>query len=322
MNRRDCLKALGVAALSYPGQAFAEIRSRLGLQLFTVRELLQTDLEGTLAAIAGLGYAEVELFGFGGNAFIQDPLFGGTGREMRQILDRHGLAAPCTQISGRVEDFGPIAEAAHALGIRNLIVAMAPEFLPLTPEGPVVSGVESEDAIRSLAERLNRLGGKVKDEGLQLGYHNHHMEFALLGETRAYDLLLERTDPSLVRMELDVGWARAGGVLPEEVLAGYPGRFLSCHLKDFDPRRPVATPPPPIPDMSRMTAPGEGIVDFARVLAEMDRQGIAHGFVECDLPENPLEVARRGIHYLKNLPRSPVKQALVGDSLAAKSAEN
>jgi sugar phosphate isomerase/epimerase len=220
---------------------------------------------------------------------------------MRQILDRHRLAAPCTQISGRVEDVGPIAEDAHTLGIRYLVVAMAPEFLTLTPAGPVVSGVESEDQIRGLAERLNRLGSKAKNEGLQLGYHNHHMEFAPLGETRAYDLLLQRTDPSLVRMELDVGWARAGGVLPEEVLAGYPGRFLSCHLKDFDPHRRVPTPAPPIPDMSRMTAPGEGVVDFARVLAEMDRQGIAHGFVECDLPEDAMEEARRGIRYLENV---------------------
>jgi sugar phosphate isomerase/epimerase len=57
--------------------------------------------------------------------------------------------------------------------------------------------------------------------------------------------------------------------------------------------------------MSRMVAPGEGIVDFARVLAEMDRQGVAHGFVECDLPENAMEAARRGIHYLKNLAENP-----------------
>lgn len=54
-----------------------------------------------------------------------------------------------------------------------------------------------------------------------------------------------------------------------------------------------------------MVAPGEGIVDFARVLAEMDRQGVAHGFVECDLPENAMEAARRGIHYLKNLAENP-----------------
>jgi sugar phosphate isomerase/epimerase len=307
MKRRDCLKALAVGAGSLLGRASAGIQSRLGLQLFTVRELLKHDLEGTLGAVAGLGYSEVELFGFGGNAFIQDPLFGRSAREMREILDRHHLSAPCTQISGRVDDVRPIAEAAHALGVHTLIVAMAPEFLTITKEGPVVSGVESADQIRGLAERLNRLGVTCEKEGLELGYHNHHMEFAPLGPTRAYDLLLERTDPGLVRMELDVGWAQAGGVAPADYLSRYQGRFVSCHLKDFDPERPFSAPPPPIPEMSRMVAPGDGVVDFAAVLAEMDRQGIAHGFVECDLPEDAMEAARRGIHYLKNLPEKPRK---------------
>ncbi len=302
MNRRECLKALGLMAGSFPGRAQGGIRSRLGLQLFTVRELLQKDLEGTLAAIAALGYSEVEMFGFGGNAFIEDPLFGRSAAAMREILDRHGLTAPCAQISGRVEDFGLIAGVAHVLGVRSLIVAMAPEFLTITAEGPIVSGVKSADQILGLAERLNRLGSLARKEGLELGYHNHHMEFAALGSTRAYDLLLSRSDPELVRMELDVGWARAGGALPEEVLARYPGRFVSCHLKDFDPQRPVPADPPPIPDMARMVAPGDGVVDFARVLAEMDRQGIAHGFVEIDLPDDAMEVARRGIRYLRGLP--------------------
>ena len=310
MKRRDCLKALGVAAVSLVGRAFAGIQSRLGLQLFTVRELLQKDAEATLAAVARLGYSEVEMFGFGGNAFIPDPLFGRSAAEMRRVLDGHRLAAPCAQISGRVEDFGPIAATAHALGIRYLIVAMAPEFLTVTPSGPVVSGVESEDQIRRLAERLNRMGALVRKEGLAFGYHNHHMEFAPLGSSRAYDRLLEWTDADLVKMELDVGWARAAGVAPEEYLARYAGRFVSCHLKDFDPARQPEGVSPPIPDMARMVAPGDGVVDFPRVLAEMDRHGIAHGFVECDLPEDALETARRGIAYLKVLPQKPGKAAL------------
>ncbi len=301
MNRRDCLKALGVAASSVLSEAAGRSRPKLGLQLFTVRELLQKDPESTLAAIAALGYSEVEMFGFGGNAFIEDPLFGRSAGEMRSLLERLRLTVPCTQISGRVEDIGPIAGVAHTLGIRNLIIAMPPEFLTLTPSGPVVSGVKDANQIEAIAERLNRLGAAARAAELQLGYHNHQMEFAPLGAGRAYDLLLERTDPGLVRMELDVGWARAAGVEPHDVLARHRGRFVSCHLKDFDPKRPISAVPPPIPDMSRMVAPGDGVVDFSAVLAEMDRQGIAHGFVECDLPEDAMEAARRGIRYLNGL---------------------
>jgi len=304
MNRRSFLQMLPIASvLRAEPSAASRIQSRLGLQLFTVRDLLQKDVGGTLATIAALGYAEVEMFGFGGNAFISDPLFGRTAPEMRGILDRHGLSAPCTQISGRLEDVRPIADVVHQLGIRNLIIAMAPEFLSITPEGPVVSGVKDGNQIVRLAERLNRLGALCRKEGLTLGYHNHHMEFARLESGTAYDLLLSRTDPELVRMELDVGWARAGGVEPHEILARYPGRFVACHLKDFAPDRPLPADlsGAPIPDMARMVAPGDGVVDFAKVLAEMDRQRIEHGFVESDLPDDAIAIARRGIRYLGDL---------------------
>lgn len=323
MNRRNCLKLFGVAAGSVlgvgPSPAGSDeaernraqaapglgIQSMLGLQLFTLRDLLLKDVERTLAEIAVLGYAEVEMFGFGGNAFIEDPLFGLTPGEMRRILDRHELTVTCTQISGRLEEIGPIADVAHRLGIRYLIIAMPPEFLSITSKGPVVSEVKDADQILHLAERLNRLGSKCQAEGLALGYHNHHMEFARLGSapTRAYDLLLERTDPALVRMELDVGWAQAGGVAPQDYLARYPGRFVSCHLKDFAPDRPLPKdlPEAPIPNMWRMVAPGDGIVDFEKILGEMDRQRIEHGFVECDMPADPMGVARRGIHFLKGV---------------------
>ncbi len=285
------------------GVSPGRVQSALGLQLFTVRELLQKDLEGTLAHVAAMGYAEVEMFGFGGNAFIEDPLFGVTAVELRRILDQHGLVVPCTQISGRVDDIGPIAEVAHELGIRHLIIGMPREFLSITPKGPVVSEIKDRDQILHLAERLNRLGSSSRANELRLGYHNHHMEFAHLGSGRAYDLLLERTDPELVRMELDVGWAKAGGVEPHDYLARYPGRFVSCHLKDYAPDRPLPADSTgaPIPDMLRMVAPGDGVVDFVKVLAEMDRQHIEHGFVECDVPSDAMDVARRGIRYLKSL---------------------
>jgi sugar phosphate isomerase/epimerase len=296
---------LGVPAASNGAQTGSR---RFGLQLFTLRDLLRKDLAGTLEAVAALGYAEVEMFGFGGNAFIEDPLFGVTASEMRRILDGLALSAPCAQISGRMEDPSPIVDTAHTLGVGHLIVAMPREFLTLTPRGPVVSGVEDAGQIIAIAERLNRLGSICRRDGLGLGYHNHHMEFARLGETRAYDLLLSHTDPELVRMELDVGWAKAGGVEPQDYLARYPGRFVSCHLKDFAPDRalPASLDGAPIPNMARMVAPGDGAVDFAKVLAEMDRQGIAHGFVECDLPEDAMEVARRGIRHLEGL-RSPIR---------------
>jgi sugar phosphate isomerase/epimerase len=108
---------------------------------------------------------------------------------------------------------------------------MAPDFLSITPSGPIVSGVKDADQIVRLAERLNHLGGLCRKEGLTLGYHNHHMEFAHLESGTAYDLLLSRTDPDLVRMELDVGWARAGGVEPAGHCRDRPRRAFTGSMR-------------------------------------------------------------------------------------------
>lgn len=320
MDRRSCLEALGLAAAAAvaspisgwsadvdpdapsPGRNLRRegVRSRLGLQLFTVRDLLQKDPESTLRAVAAIGYAEVEMFGFGGNVFIKDPLFGHTPRQMRRLLDDCGLRVPSTQIADRADVVPAIAAAAAELGIEHLIIGMPSEFLSVTPSGPVISGVHDVDQIKRLAERLNGLGATCHMHGLGFGYHNHHMEFAIVGGRRAYDLLLELTEPDLVRMELDVGWVTAAGADPLAYLDQHPGRFIACHLKDFDAKRPPAADrsKSPIPDMVRMVAPGDGAVDFPKILNAMDRVGVRHGYVECDLPDDGMDVARRGFRYL------------------------
>ena len=285
MDRRRCLKVAGLAAgaaLWRRESNFAAglsrefafslkqphkdgIRSRLGLQLFTVRQLLQKDAEATFRAVAAIGYSEVEMFGFGGNAFIQDPLFGRTPRQVRQLLDDCRLRVPSTQIAGSLNNVDAIAATIAELGIEHLIVGMPPEFLTVTPNGPVVSGVKDADQIKRLAERLNIMGSTCRASGLGFGYHNHHMEFAPIGGQLAYDLLLKETEPDLVRMELDVGWVQAAGVDPLPYLAQYPGRFIACHLKDFDPARPLPADPSriPIANMVRMVAPGDGKIGRA-----------------------------------------------------------
>lgn len=279
------------------------VRAHLGLQLFTVRDLLLKDPEATLRAVGAIGYTEVEMFGFGGNVFIKDPLFGRSARQMRQLLNDCRLRVPSTQISDRADAIPSIAATVGDLGVEYLVIGMPSEFLTVTPNGPVISGVRDLDQVKRLAERLNALGATCRAEGLGFGYHNHHMEFVVVDGRRAYDVLLELTEPDLVRMELDVGWVTAAGADPAAYLARYPGRFIGCHLKDFDAKRPLATDrsKSPIPDMVRMVAPGDGTVDFAAVLREMDRTAVPHGYVECDLPDDGMDVATRGFGYLSRL---------------------
>ena len=182
VNRRTCLQAFAAALASRVLQANAP--GPLGLQLFTVRDLLQQDPERTLRAIGAIGYTEVEMFGFGGNVFIKDPLFGRSASQMRQLLDDCRLRVPSTQIADRADSIPAIAATVLELGVEYLVIGMPSDFLTVTPTGPVISGVQGRDQIRRLAERLNAMGTMCHAHGLRFGYHNHHMEFAAIDGRR------------------------------------------------------------------------------------------------------------------------------------------
>lgn len=307
MDRRRCLKlALGAASawIARPAWAGAgSVRDNLGIQTFTVRDLLAQDTLGTLSALADIGYRELEMVGFGGSPFLEDPLYGYSPREFKALLDDLGLRVPSTQYSSQTEELAEIADTVQQIGVEYMVLGMATDFLSITPDGPVVSGVTGRDQIMRLADHLNDVAELWRRSGLGFGYHNHNMEFVRVGDRLAYDLLVEHTDPALVKLELDAGWTKVAGVDAHVYLERYPGRFMACHLKDFDPRRPLGEPSPrsPIPEMTQLVAPGGGTVDFARLLAAMERTGVPHGFVEVDLPDAALEAARGGYQYLEGL---------------------
>lgn len=277
-------------------------RRKIGIQLFMVRDLLQKDARGTLTALSGIGFSELEMFGFGGGSvFIEDPFFGLNLAEFKQLTADLGLAIPTVHYSGNEEQVPANAELALELGASHLIRAMAPDFITRTPEGAVVSGVRDAEQMQRIAADLNRLGAACKASGIGFAYHNHHMEFAQLGEANGYDILLAETDPALVQMEMDIGWARAAGVDGVDYLERFPGRFIACHLKDFNPALPLptASATAPIPEMTQMVPPGEGIIDFARALSVMGATGVQHGYIEVDLPQgDPLALARTGHDHL------------------------
>jgi len=312
MKRRDWLKIAGLAA----GAALANravfatggqqhTRRQFGLQLFTVRENLEAAPAQTLEAVAGMGFKEVEMFGFGGNIFVDDPLYGLSPREFRRVLDNCALTVPTTTVSGD-PDIPAVAEVARGLGIRYLTIGMAPEFISVTEEGAVVSGVTGVAQMKTIADRLNRQGLECKAQGLGLAYHNHHMEFERLEELEgmpAFDYLMQQTDPDLVKVEFDVGWMAGAGVDPLEYLRRYGDRVIAAHLKDFNPALPIGRDRErfPIPIMSQLVELGTGVVDFEQVLAVMDEIGIAHGFVEVDITDTPMETARRSLEHLRSI---------------------
>jgi sugar phosphate isomerase/epimerase len=278
MNRRLFINRLTHAAAGlslYNSFAFAAEKrrlSRIGMQLYTVRRELQKDFEGTLRRVAALGYREVEFAGY----------FGHGPEEVKSILKRLRLDAPAAHVplAGLRGDLRPLADAARTIGHKYLLVA----WLPAEERGTL-------DDYRRHADLFNEAGAALQREGLQFAYHNHDFEFAPIEGRIPYDLLLERTDPRAVKLELDLYWTVKGGASPVEYFKRHPGRFHLLHVKDMD-----ATPRRFFADV------GRGVIDFKSIFAQSRRAGVRHYFVENDEPAgSPFESLRVSIEYLKRL---------------------
>lgn len=314
MRRRTMIKVAGAGTLmlaagkmlppyaSGAGQgAPSRTEAALGLQLYTVRDPLQSDVRATLAEIAAIGYREVELFGLGGEDQGDKPLFGLTAKEFAAALEDLGLRAPMAHIWGGAMNIAEIADLVGQVGVRHLVVPMAPEFVSIENGQFRMLGVTGRSQLDAIAERLNRQGELAKASGMGFGYHNHQMEFADLGDENAFDYLFAQADAELVKIELDIGWALFAGIDPLQVLKRYAGRIIAVHLKDHAP--------PPIGDgefdpasiQAQLVEPGTGPTDFAPILAALDEIGVAHRFVEVDVSPDPIQAITRGHGYLSQL---------------------
>lgn len=283
MTRRDFLMdtatlAAGALALGPAARAAEGRPIEPGLQLYTVRKLLEADFRGTLEAVASIGYREVQVSG----------TVGRTPAEIRRMLDDNGLRCPSMHLDLRNTPEQEI-EAAKTLGAETVFLSAATQVLRI--ENGKFVGIRDDvtlDEWRAIAEELNQTGAAFRKAGLVYGYHNHAFEFPPIDGVVPFDLLLERTDPSFVAIELDLGWLQAAGADPLVYIERYPGRFPVCHVKDV------------LADGS-FVDPGQGTVDFERTFARADDAGLSHFFVEHDTTPDPLATAAAGYAYLKTL---------------------
>ena len=281
IDRRTFVKSLGAAAGAIaggvsPASLYAEERAhrleRIGVQLYTVRGEMQKDFEGTLKSVADIGYKQVEFAGY----------FGRSPADVRALLKRLDLDAPAAHIgtpASLTKDWEKTIDAAKLMGHKYLIVAYIEEK------------DRTLDNYKRYADLFNSAGETARKSGVRLGYHNHDFEFKPLEGTVPYDLLLERTDPKLVAMELDLFWVTKGGRNPSEYFNRFPGRFEAVHVKDMGPA----------PEQ-RMVDVGQGTINFARIFSQRKKAGIKYYFVEHDDPKpSPIGSIRSSYNYLKQL---------------------
>jgi sugar phosphate isomerase/epimerase len=167
----------------------------------------------------------------------------------------------------------------HALDCVHAVVPMAPR-----------DRRKDETSVARLAEYLNRWGELCRKEDLTFSYHNHDFEFAPLGSTTMWDVLVRETDPEVVYLELDLYWIKYGGADPETVLRDLANRVSLIHLKDM------------APDEMRSDVPvGEGTLPWNTLLEAADAAGVKWFIAEQDNPRDALEDVRSSFRYLREL---------------------
>jgi sugar phosphate isomerase/epimerase len=279
-SRRTFLKAAAALAAGTALRAEAHpLHLPIGLQLYSVRNLLPKDFDGTLAQVRAAGYTVVEAAGY----------FNRTAKQFRASMDKAGLRCvsthhPLKQLNTELDqclDYG------HTLGLEYMICSssLGLHGSPGTNQAPTLADWQR------VADDFNRLGEKVKAAGMTFGVHNHMPEFAVVEGRLVYDQLLARTDPQYVVFEMDAGWVAASGHDPVGYLRRAPQRFPLMHVKDM-----IKGPN----GQMHATEMGRGAVHYGRILRAAT--GLKYYFIEQEeFDIDPMQALRIDADYMRTL---------------------
>jgi sugar phosphate isomerase/epimerase len=282
MRRRDFVHAFGA---TFAGAAFLpRVASRkdhlwrVGLELYSVRNAMKKDPERTLAAVRAIGYDDVELLWSLDN-------FGRTPEQVRATLEQEGLRAPSAHIAPEalLKDWEKSLATARLLGHQYLIVPSLPD-----------ETLHSVDAWRRWADRFNAAGDLARRAGIWLALHNEPGHMKPIGGVVPYDVFIESTDPSRVRLQLDFGNMEVGGAKPLQYLRRYRDRYWSFHIKDV------------VEDGTHDTELGAGRINLRALLAAIPNVQKKPCYVEQESPQDELTSVRQDYNYLKKLEFQPL----------------
>ena len=264
MKRRHFIQNLSFGAAGlYMSPLLADQfkKKSLNVQLYTVRDAVSKNLEGTLERLAGLGYKNIELYGYNGT------FFGKTANEFKTILSNTGIKVLSSHHTtgiamkgkGTLSDgWDKAVEDVHALGAEYMVCA----FLFPNERTPEI--------YKSLPAMFEKAATATNTAGIQFAYHNHDFEFEKLGDTLVYDFLLNNTPADLVKMEMDLYWISKAGQDPVQYFEKYPGRFHLWHVKDMEA------------GTKAITEVGNGTINFDRIFKARKKAGLKYWFVEQD----------------------------------------
>lgn len=270
LNRRKFITA-GVAGLAgasmlYPQWLHAygsQSKKAIGLQSWVIKDDLAKDFRGTLKKINALGYNSIEMCSPAGYAdYGFGPLQHMGASEMKGILRDAGFACEsCHYVFSELKDHGQQRiDFAKELGLKQMVVSS----FGLPKDAKL-------DDWKKAADDTNKIGELTAKAGLPLAFHNHNVEFEKLDGQMIYDVLLDRLDPALVKMQFQV-WVISIGYKAADYFKKYPGRFISAHLYDWSGKG------------EEMVALGKGVVDWKEFFAAAKTGGVKNFYVEMEMP--------------------------------------
>jgi sugar phosphate isomerase/epimerase len=319
IHRREFIKRAAIgSALMLPGlDALAETfnyasLNKLGVNLFSIPKLAETDFAGTMKMLSQIGYKGIEFYGpysFSAEddktrwaavapalGFSASGYYGMTPKETRKILDDNGLSSPsmhtglATLQSEKAMD--AMAEAAHVMGTTYVV-------LPSAATQPDL------DSYKKQADDFNKIGEAASKRGIRFAYHNHGNGLKAIDGVVPFELLMEKTDPKHVYYQMDLYWVTAGGIDAAAYLDKYKGRFRLMHVKDMskavrfsgdggDSKQWMELFP-------YLANAGSGVLDLPNILAHAKTSGVEHFIVERDLAPEPKADLQQSYSYLSKL---------------------
>jgi sugar phosphate isomerase/epimerase len=269
-----------LASVARLGLAKSPLTKRdLGVQLYTVRNIISKDPAAVLKQIQDIGYTEVEA------------TYGNL-QEIWPALHQTSLKPVSVHIDYAIFKTGgsKLDEALADVKKMGFEYAVVP-YVPPSERGGM-------DMFKSMAQMLNTSGNRAKAHGLKLCYHNHAFEYEPLpGGTMGLDVLMNETQKDLVSLELDIFWASVAGHNPVEILKKYRGRISLLHLKDK--ANGIATQYNENVPKTTFKEIGNGSIDIKAVLAAADSEGVRQYFVEQDQSPDPIASLRQSFNYLQ-----------------------
>lgn len=290
MNRRAFIEktvTLGSAAL-LPLSSFSNFRShsyKMGLQLFTIREDMAKDPIATLKEVKAMGYEDFETFGFDSE---KGTFYGYKSSEFKKILDdlqltvssgHYGFSPYLKQPEDDLKRFvDQCIKGARALEMKYITWPW------LDPE------LRTIDNFKLMSKKLNLIGEQVTAAGLGFAYHNHGFEFMDQNGENGFDIIINETDPALVKLQMDMYWVmHSSKFTPKELIAQQPGRYVMWHIKDMD-------------KVTRdYTELGNGSIDYVEVLPDPMESGLEFYYLEQggNFAHHPMKSVADSADYFK-----------------------